>query len=205
MKYLLLSAFFFLGFVPSEQDKNLLSYKNCFDNELKEWVATFDNFNLSSFNVKDTVAFDGDYEQDSNYLKTFLDIYKPIITYSPDSTLFIDIYSYQLNLEKNGKYYYASPDIDQAILLFDNQKKYWNRIYFGTNSRWIDEVIWVSCNEFIMVGITKNLEDKKTPLILIGNVDKRTMLMYMTSDQNCFQTDTGYSSYKLKHINIKGL
>ena len=205
MKYLLFFGFFFIGQVTLGQDKILLNHKSFFDKELKTWTATISNFNLSSFKAKDTVAFDNNHEQDLNYLKEFLATYKPIITYSPDSSKFVDIYSYQLNMEKKGKYYYANPDIDQAILLFDNQKKYWDRIYFGTSSRWIDEVIWISNTKFILVGITKNSSDKKTPLILTGDVDKQAIVTYLTTDVNSFRNDTNYTSHKLNRIVIKGL
>jgi hypothetical protein len=204
MKFLLI-FFFFVGQVASAQDKSLLQHKKYFDRELKAWTATFSNFNLSSFKATDTAAFENNYAQDWNYLKEFLATYKPIITYSPDSSKFVDIYSYQLNLEKKGKYYYANQDIDQAILLFDRKKKYWDRIYFGTSSHWIDEVVWISNTQFIMVGITKNSSDKKKPLILVGDVNKQAIVTYLTNNENSIQTDRGYSSRKLKRIDIKGL
>jgi hypothetical protein len=205
VKYLLLLSFFFIAQISSGQDKNLLQHKKYFDKELKAWTATFGSFNLSNFTLKDTVPFDNNYEQNLDYYKKFPTTYKPIITYSSDSSKFIDIYSYQLNLEKEGNSYYANPDIDQTIFLFDKQKKYWNRIYFGTNSQWIDEVVWLSKTKFILVGITKSSGNKKTPLVLIGDTDKQILVLYLTTDINSFQNDQGYSSAKLKRIKIKGL
>ena len=153
----------------------------------------------------DTLSFDNNHEQDFNYYKPFLSTYKPIVTYSTDSSKFIDIYSYQLNLEKKGDYYYANPDIDQAIYLCDPKRKYWNRIYFGTSSQWIDEVIWLSKTKFILVGITKAVDDKKLPLILIGDISRQTLEKYLDRNPACFQNTKGYESPKLKKINIKGL
>jgi hypothetical protein len=205
MKYPVLVIFFFIGSISFGQNKGLLQYKKYFDKDLKTWTATFSRFNLSHFKINDTVPFDNNYKQNLDYYDEFLSTYKPIITYSPDSSKFIDIYSYQINLEKKDGYYYANPDVDQAIFLFEKQKKYWDRIYFGTSSQWIDEVIWLSKTKFILAGITKSSDKKKTPIILIGDTDRQTLVRYLSTDVNSFQNDKGYSSQKLKRIKIKGL
>jgi hypothetical protein len=205
MKFLLALFFLFVGHFSFGQDKDLLQHKKYFDAELKQWTATFSNFNLSAFKVLDTIRFDNNFEQNLDYYKKFLSIYKPIITYSPDSSKFIDIYSYQLNLEKKGSYYYANPDIDQTIFLCIPQKKYWDRIYFGTNSQWIEEVVWLSKTKFILSGITKSTDDKKMPLILLGDTENQTLVKYVSDNKKNFQSDKGYSSPKLKKIKIRGL
>jgi hypothetical protein len=151
------------------------------------------------------VHFDNNYQQDFNSYRKFLSIYKTIITYSADSSKFIDIYSYQLNLEKKRNYYEAHPDIDQAVLLCDPKAKYWNRIYFGTNSQWIDDVIWISKTKFILVGIIKSEDNKNAPLLLFGDSDNQTLVEYRSTNKSTFQNDKGYSSLKLKKIKIKGL
>jgi hypothetical protein len=182
-----------------------LQYKKRFDTELKQWTKSFSHFSLSDFKLADTLHFDNNYAQDLKSLKEFLSVYKPIITYSIDSSKFIDIYCYQLNLEKKGNYYEANPEIDQAILLCDPKAKYWDRIFFGTSSQWIDEVLWLSKTQFILVGITKFENDKRQPLILLGDTNKRSILKYVDTNKQTFQSDRGYSSLKLKRLKIKGL
>lgn len=205
MKYLLIIFSLIVGHYSFGQDKNILQQKKHFDQELKQWTKSFSDFHLSDFKVKDTLHFDNNFRQDFKSYREFLSIYKPIITYSGDSSKFIDIYSYQINLEKKGNYYEANPDVDQAILLCDLKTKYWNRIYFGTSSQWIDEVVWISETKFILVGITKTAEDKRMPLIVFGDTNKQTLVECITIDKNSFQNDKGYSSPKLKKIKIKGL
>lgn len=179
--------------------------KSHFDKELKLWTNTFANFNLANFRVSGTLRFENAEKQDFSNYKAFLAIYMPVITYSLDSARFIDIYSYQMNLEKKGNFYYASPDVDQAIYLCNPKQKYWNRIYFGTSSHWIEEVIWLSKTKFILVGITKSSDEKKLPLILLGDTRSQTIEKYLTKDAGCFQSTKGYQSPKLKRIKIKGL
>jgi hypothetical protein len=172
---------------------------------LKQWTKIFSDFGLSDFKLVDTLRFDNNYAQEFKSLKKFLSVYKPIITYSVDSSKFIDIYSYQLNLEKKGSHYETNPDIDQTVLLYDAKAKYWNRIFFGTSSQWIDEVLWVSKTQFILVGITKSEDGKKQPLILLGDTNKQTLIKYIDTNKQTFQSDKGYLSLKLKRIKIKGL
>jgi len=195
----------FFGHVAFGQDQNLLQNKKHFDIELKQWTKSFSAFNLSDFKLVDTLHFDNNYAQDLRSLKQFLSIYKPIITYSTDGSKFIDIYSYQLSLEKKGTYYEANPDVDQAILLCDPKAKYWDRIFFGTYSQRIDEVVWLSKTQFILVGITKPEDDKRQPLILLGDTKKQSLLEYVDTNRQTFQNAKGYSSLKLKRIKIKGL
>jgi len=195
----------FFGHAAFGQDQNLLQNKKHFDIELKQWTKSFSAFNLSDFKLVDTLHFDNNYAQDLKSLKQFLSIYKPIITYSTDGSKFIDIYSYQLSLEKEGSYYEANPDVDQAILLCDPKAKYWDRIFFGTYSRWIDEVVWLSKTQFILVGITMPEDEKRQPLILLGDTKKQSLLEYVDTNKQTFQSAKGYSSLKLKRIKIKGL
>jgi hypothetical protein len=205
MKLFAILYLLFWGHISFGQDQKLLQHKKHFDTELKQWTKCFTDFSLSDFKLVDTLHFDNNYAQDLKSLKEFLSVYKPIITYSFDSSKFIDIYSYQLNLEKKGDYYEANPDIDQAILLCDFKAKYWNRIFFGTSSQWIDEVVWLSKTQFILVGIIKSEVDKKQPLILFGDTNEQTLIKYIDTNKQTFQSDKGYSSLKLKRIKIKGL
>ena len=205
MKYASLLFWLIVGHGSFGQVTNLLHQKKHFDHELIQWTKNFSNFKISDFKVKDTLNFDNNFQQNFKFYKKFLSIYKPIITYSVDSSKFIDIYSYQLNLEKKNNYYKANPDIDQAILLCDLKTKYWNRIYFGTSSQWIEEVIWISKTKFILVGIFKSNDDKKKPLILLGDTNNQTLIRYFNKNVNTFQNEKYYLSPKLKKINIKSL
>jgi hypothetical protein len=205
MKYFAIIFYLFVGQSTYGQDFNLLQQKIYFDNELKQWTKTFSNFNLSDFKIKDTLQFDNNFRQDFNSYKKFLSIYKPIITFSIDSSKFVDIYSYQLNLEEKGSHYEASTEVDQAVILCNPQRNYWNRIYFGGYSKWIDEVIWIAPTKFILVGIIKSIDEKRNPQILIGDTDKHTLIVYINTNKATFQNDIGYMSLKLKKIEIENL
>lgn len=201
MRYLSALIFISLSFKGFGQSISLLQYKPQIDKELKAWKATFSNFHLSGFKADDTLKFENNFEQDFEGYKDFLSIYKPIITYSPDRSRFIDIYSYQLNLEKKGDHYEASPDIDQAIFLCQPKEKYWNRIYFGGSSHWIDEIIWVNNTTFILAGVMKNNYDKKMAVSLIGNTQTQKLVRYI--NPKSLQREKNYVSGKLGRVRIE--
>lgn len=205
MRYLIIIFLFISGYYSFGQEKDLLQSKKYFAQELKQWENTFSCFKLSDFKAKDTTHFDNNFAQDFKSYKAFVSTYKPVITFSPDSSKFIDIYSYQLNLEKKEDYYYANPDVDQAVFLCYPKGKYWNRIFFGTSAEWIDEVVWISNTRFILVGITKSAEDRKKPQILLGNTEDQTLVRYICRNKSCVQRTAGYTSSKLKKIKMKGL
>ena len=205
MRFKLLVLILFITTYSFGQNNKLIKNKIYFEKELSAWKKTFSKFNISNFIISDTLSFENNNEQDFENYKQFIKVYKPIITYSSDSAKFIDIYSYQLNLEKKLDYYQTNIEIDQGIFLFDKNKNYWKRIYFsGTSDGWIEEVVWVSKNEFFLLGIEKNDKEKRLPVIILGNLDSKKLVIYKTKINNCFQT-IRYESAKLKKMKIKGL
>jgi hypothetical protein len=186
------------------QNKTLINQKSFFDSELKSWTSSISNFKLSSFKQSEKITFVNDAPQDIETYKKFISIYKPIITYSADKTKFIDIYSYQFNLIKAKNYYKAQMEADQAVFLYDAKTKYWNKIIFNGSSSKVDEVVWISATQFILVGTADIIGDgKNNPQIMIGNTKTQTLVVYQSSDKNCVQSKTGYESKKLKNLNIK--
>lgn len=181
---------------------NLLSYyKTSFNKDLKKWALTFKDFRLSEFKLIDTLRFEDLPFGNTDNLKEFFKLYKPALTFSNDSSHFIDIYSYWLNLEKHGNKIVANTDIDQAVSLCDIKNKKWLRIFFCGYSTRIDEVIWTSKTTFILAGSEMSEGDKFNPKILIGDIKNRMFLIY--KDDLCISNKIGYSSPKLKRLNIQ--
>src|ERR1700754_4782476 len=84
---------------PFSQANDLLKLKDYFEGDLKSWTNSFYNFKLADFRIVETIEFSQYQQKDFNYYNDFLSVYKPILTYSPDSFQFIDIYSVQLNIQ----------------------------------------------------------------------------------------------------------
>lgn len=207
MRYIIYSFFLILIFLSGKnsfgQKNNLSIYQSHFDNELKAWTKTINNFKLSSFKPTDTISFGNEDYNNIKSLKGFYSIYKPALTFSKDSNKFIDIYSYELNLEKKGnKIVYSGSEVDQAISLCDIKMKRWIQILFCGYSLRIQEVIWVTNTKFMLVGSVQNEASKYPPVIYIGDITSNSFEIFSSSDPNC-QQNKGYDSPKLAKLNIQ--
>jgi len=206
MGHIIYSFFLTLIFLSSNssfgQKNNLSIYKSHFDGDLKAWTKTINNFRLSSFKPTDTISFGNSDYYDIKNLKDFYSIYKPALTFSKDSNKFIDIYSYELNLEKKeNKIVYSGSEVDQAISLWNIRTKKWTQILFCGYSLRIQEVIWLTNTKFMLVGSVQNEESKYQPVIYIGDMTNNTFEVFSSSDPNCLQ-NKGYDSPKLAKLNI---
>lgn len=207
MGYIIYPFFLTLIFLSGKssfgQKNNLSIYQSHFDKELKAWTKTITGFKLSSFKPTDTISFgDSDYHGVKS-LKEFYSIYKPALTFSKDNNKFIDIYSYELNLEKKGnKIVYSGSEVDQAISLYDIKKNEWIQILFCGYSLRIQEVTWLTNTKFILVGSFQDEESQNSPVIYIGDITNNSFEIFSSSDSNC-QQNKGYESPKLAKLNIQ--
>ncbi len=195
-----LFIFIFIATCSFSQNTSLTSYKVYFDNDLKSWTQSFENFKLAKFKISDTIKFESIPFDDTKNLKEFYALYKPGLSFSLDSSQFIDIYSYWLNLEKKKNKIVANVDVDQAVSLCDLKNNKWTRIFFCGYSTRIDEVLWIDNKNFILAGTIMDDNNVFHPKILIGNTTKKTFFVY--TDGSIVSTKTGYISAKLKKLNI---
>ena len=191
------------------QDKGLEKYESYFNTNLKAWKNTFINFKLTNFkkeskNLKfENIEADSNFDEFKDFLPDFYAIYKPLLSFSPDKNKFIDIYSYQLNLEKQGNKLLANPTMEQSINLCHLKNRTWKRILFCGTYMWIDEIIWIDDFKFMLVG-TENSK-RRTPKILIGDILTNHFEVYSNTNQDCYQKKQGYQSVKMKQMKIEGL
>jgi hypothetical protein len=207
MRHIIYSFFLTLILLSSKtslgQKTNLSIYKAHFDNELKAWTKTISNFKLSSFKTTDTTSFENLDYYDIKSLKEFYSIYKPALTFSKDNNKFIDIYSYELNLEKKGnRTVYSGSEVDQAIGLCDIKMKKWTRILFCGYSLRIQDVTWLTNTKFMLVGAVQNEESKYLPVIYLGDATNNSFEIFSSNDPNCHQNKS-YDSPKLAKLKIQ--
>jgi hypothetical protein len=185
------------------QTNDLSVYASHFDNELKAWTKTINDFRLSSFRSNDTIFFSNSEYGDIKDLKNFYSIYRPALTFSKDSNKFIDIYSYELNLEKKGnKIVYSGSEVDQAVSLCNIKTRKWKQILFCGYSLRIQEATWLSGTRFILVGSVQDEDSNYLPVIYIGDLAKELFVTYSSNNPNCHQRES-YESPKLIKLNIQ--
>ncbi|ANI87960.1 hypothetical protein A9P82_00685 [Arachidicoccus ginsenosidimutans] len=198
---LLVAAAFCFVFSSFTNENVLLSYKTNFDNELKDWTATFKNFNLEKFEIASTVKL-----HDASALNTsdsgfvnYIGLLKPVLYFSDNKQRFVDIYGYELNMEKKDDKIASDNSGEQQIILYDLQKKSERKILFCGISSQIQDVVWQSDAKLILVG--RNVETKKIvrPLIYLVDLAKQQITLYRTKDKDCIET-SAYTSSKLKNL-----
>lgn len=204
MKYLFIT-FFFLAINPiNSQNLKVEDLRVLINKDLPEWTTSFENFKWNDFVKVDSIAdFEKTGQQDFKDLKKFQNIYNPIISYSENKDKFIDIYSYQLNLEKKNEKYYSNIDVGQAVYLCNIKNKYWERISYNEYSKSFHDVIWINENEFLLVGSERNEKDKNSPIIYIGNLKIQSFEVVINTNEKCIQKESFYKSKKLKNIKIE--
>jgi len=158
----------------SVADSTLAPVKQFFEKELNNWAQSFKGFNIDSFRMTQSSAFEQTDFNETNDLKTFYELYKPSLSFSPDSNWFIDMYSSYLMLEKKGKKIIASADVDQAVTLCNLKTKEWKRIVFFGPSAGIDEAVWISPSAFMLAGTMQNDNGENQPIVLLGDVNSRS-------------------------------
>ena len=185
------------------QESNLSIYKSHFDNELSAWTKTISKFKLSSFKSHDTTAFGNLPYKDIKELKNFYSIYKPVLAFTKDSNVFIDIYSYELNLEKKGnKIVYSGSEVDQAISLCNIKARTWTQVLFCGYSLRIQDATWLNNTKFMLVGSVQNEESKSRPVIYVGDLKTKSFEIFSADHADCLQNEK-YDSRKIARLNIQ--
>jgi hypothetical protein len=185
------------------QKNNLFDYNDYFQHQLSGWTKTIRRFKLAAFKKTGILPFEKLNYSDGGSIENFYAIYKPALSFSDDSTKFIDIYSYWLNLERKGsKIISHGGEVEQAATFFNIKTKKWTRIFFCGYAERIQEVIWVTNTKFIMVGVSEENDSAYHPVIYIGNAVTKSFDVFTADDTGCYQYKYGYDSPKLLSLKI---
>jgi hypothetical protein len=202
---LLLLILFLNSFSLSAQPGLPLNVRQKINLQLSEWTSTFSVFKTTAFVQSDTlqatfISDSGTYDQ----LDSFYAIYKPLIRFSPDKRYFIDSYSYQLNLEREGGHLVANPEIDQQVLLYDTKTGKTGFLFFGGPESWIDEESWIDNNTVLLAGVQKDESAARHPFFYVLNVKKGLIVKYQCTNDSCIQSRL-YKSPRLAAMKINGI
>jgi hypothetical protein len=155
-------------------DSTLVLVQQFFEKELTIWAQSFKGFHIDSFRMTQSSGFEQTDYNETHELKSFYELYKPSLSFSPDSSWFIDLYSAGVMLEKKGKKIIASADVDQAVTLCNLKTKEWKRIVSFGPSAGIEEAIWISPSAFMLAGTMQNDNGEEQPIVVLGDVNSKT-------------------------------
>lgn len=177
--------------VPNDYAKHFLG-------ELKSWTSTFIHFDVSEFELEETISFTNLVTEQKN-ISNIPELCKSIASYSPDNKSAVDIYAY-LNLKRiRGFFTSTITKNQQADLYLNNENKKITLLSVSKTSS-IDEAFWQSNTKLFVVGIT-NVAGNKKPFILIVDTVSQTVLKFKSSNSNCKQK-TAYLSPNLRQMEI---
>jgi hypothetical protein len=177
----------------------LSNYQSYFNDQLNGWTKTIKGFSLAKFKSADTVYFEGSNYLSFNKLKDFYPIYRTIIQYSPDSSQFTDIYSYELNLHRDYDRTIATTNVEQGISLCNLRTKQWTRILTLGPDDGVEDVYWISNQEFIMAGYSFDKAKKRRPVIYIASLIENSFTEYIDDSQ----VSTGYQTPEFKKLHVE--
>ncbi len=159
----------------SDPDTTLAAVLPATGKTLDKWMESFKGFHVDSFHLVSKSKFEQTDYNDIKDISSFYELYKPSLSFSPDSSQFLDLYSYGIMLEKRGKKIIASTDVDNSITLCNLKTKEWKRIAFSGSSANMEEAVWVSPVKFLIAGTMQDENSKLMPVLLMGNINSKTL------------------------------
>ena len=109
--------------------------------------------------------------------------YYPYFIYNSDSSLAIDLYSYNvLFVNKKGKLVTEGAGPDTEVGLIDSRKRTRQRVYFGGSSNAVIDANWISNHEFFLLTGEITGDKKLQPLILKFDLNTKMKQYYQYPD-----------------------
>ena len=163
-----------------------------------ETISFFDQSGLSKFTKTKSPGFDWskfkmtNTWQDDSLLITdfrpsinFYDSYKTLLKYSPDSSMFIDLDSYNLDVhrESNGKIIAIEAGPDTEVSLVDVKSKKKTRLVFLGPGNSIEEGSWIDKENLVLMGFQDNDgSGNQIPVVWRYHVPAKTFYIYELPD-----------------------
>lgn len=180
-------------------DTALSNLQPLIEKGLDKWVHSFKNFHTDSFRQTENQAF-LELDYDVTDLREFYSLYKPSLSFSPDSSQFIDLYSNGIWLEKKGKKIIAIGDADQGVTLCNVKTKNWKTIISFGPSASMEEAVWISATKFVLAGSMQNDDGKQQPVLLLGDTERKSFRWFEASiirDKGTKYEASGFSKLKI--------
>lgn len=143
------------------------------------------------------------FDPEDNYFSS----YGPFLKYSPDSSKFIDLDSYNISITKNkkGQFEGSSQEPDTEISIVDIKKKEKTRLLFLGPGNSVEDAAWIDNNNLVLIGYVENENASGTNAAVwqFDLVSKRVNL-YELSDSAVINKLRNYSEIeRLKNVKMR--
>jgi hypothetical protein len=141
-------------------------------------------FDWSKFRLVNVWKEDSMLVQPFNPEKSYYSVYGRFLKYSPDSTKFIDLDSYNLEISsKNGKRIAQDKGPDTEVSLIDLEDSTKTRLVFLGPGASIEEGSWLDDENILLVGVQDNATaTSKVIVVWKYHLPTNTYFLYESSD-----------------------
>ena len=164
-------------------------------------------FNWNSFHLvnvwKEDTLYTTPFQANADYFQS----YGPFIKYSSDSTMFIDLDSYNVKITKLGDGTYLGEELgpDTEVSLIDLQDKLKKRLIFLGPGGDIQDGGWLDSQTIVLAGMQAGSDGTSTvPVIFKYHIPTRTFFLYETQDTlNATAIMHAWRDQRLKNVAIR--
>ncbi len=141
-------------------------------------------FNSNSFKLVGTWKEDSLYAVPFQPEQSYFDKYGKLLRFNPDSTYFLDLDSYQIDIskDKTGKYQLDEMGPDTEVALVDTKSGIRKRLIFLGPSASIEEGVWLDKESLLLAGYSEIDPDSLKAFIYKIHVPTNTFSLYEFSD-----------------------
>ncbi len=162
----------------------------------------WDKFTNTKFWQEDS-SYKTVFEPGNNYFK----FYGSFLKYSPDSSKFIDLDSYNISIMKNkqGQFVGSSQEPDTEISMVDIRKKEKTRLLFLGPGNSVEDAAWIDNNNLVLIGYVENENASGTnAAVWQFNLVSKKVNLYELSDTAVINKLRNYSEReRLKNVKMQ--
>jgi hypothetical protein len=161
------------------------------------------NFELVRFWKVDDAARSEKFLPEKNYYQA----YGSFLKYAPDSSRFIDLDSYNIDIRRNkdGKLigYEQGPDVE--VSLIDLNKKEKKRLLFLGPGNSVEDATWIDNDNLLLIGTAVDSAGTGSiPTVWKYNVPDRSFQVYETTDPEIARNLKGYwKNVRLRSVSFQ--
>ncbi len=174
-----------------------------FSDYAKKRVAGFDwsKFRMTSSWEEDSLLV-SPFRPDKNYYAS----YGPFLKYSPDRSMFIDLDSYNIDIQKDSKGRFTGqelgPDTEVSLVHVADSTK--TRLVYMGPGGFVEDASWLDNNTLLLMGVHENEKSEQVATLWRYHIPTKTFYLYEIPDTAVAGSLMGFwKTERLKNVNIK--
>lgn len=184
-----------------------------------ETIQSFNTAGISDYARKKAAGFDWSkfrmvsvYEEDSMLVskftadKNFFRDYGPFLKYSPDSSMFIDLDSYNIDITRDAQGHFTGagigPDTEVSLVNVGDSTR--TRLVFLGPGGSIEDGIWLDNHTLVLIGVQENERGERVPTVWRFELPTKTYYIYELPDPSLAGSLSDYwKTERLKQVKIR--